>query len=111
MEVVYAKALSVPDKGEAFFTEGREYIAHVVDAKGFYAFADDGAPFYQKWGPSCESSIIWQRLEYPYRDPEAVEALIAAAEDWRGHDEIEEYVMGIDAALARLSPDDGEVKA
>ncbi len=92
MKVVYARADKVPEDCD-YITEGKLYpVVTEFGERKFVITCDSGG----------DASFVWdgvwsfQRLEYPYRDPEAVEALIEAA---RVLDLAE-----VGKALARLSP-------
>lgn len=97
MKVVYARADKVPEDCD-YITEGKLYLATYdrdLPAFLFWIICDNGDATLCHWDK--DEHAVWQRLEYPYRDPQAVEALIEAA---RVLDLVE-----VGKALARLSPD------
>jgi len=75
MKVVYARADKVPEDCD-YITAGKLYP--VQEMNFYFRFTcDDGSQTTSEW--RGRAGILWTRIEYPYRDPEAVEALIAAA--------------------------------
>lgn len=121
MKVVYARADKVPDNLKRHFKQDKVYNAHDANEQTFWLIGENGTRYQQAWGDNY--GIHWTRLEYPYRDPEAVEALIEAAGAlmkrygyenrckggaWSVHSD---ESLAVKQALARLSPDDGEIKA
>ena len=80
MTTVYACADKVPDFMKRFFKEGVKYLTTNANSKWFSVVAENGILSRQSWSPK-HGVIHWTRIEYPFRDSEAVEALIKAVGD------------------------------
>jgi hypothetical protein len=77
MKVVYARADKVPDDCD-YITEGDEFPALNDDGEFFEIGRPDDENLVCAW-KNCAHGIHWTRLDLPYRDPQAVEDLIASA--------------------------------
>ncbi len=102
MKVVYARADKVPNTdNQRQFTETRYYPC--TDHGDWFAADDDnGKPCLRDWGEY--NGWHWTRIEHPYRDPKAVEDLIAAVEEGLAHGFTASRWIDVNATHARLSP-------